>query len=212
MLEPIQLGCEFHNSWCTNELYSSKNWSNGTRRNLTQFFQTHCNATVKNPVLLHKHNLAREKSPRTERSTTCVSVRRCSRPQLGESCKRGSWSWSCIFVELWMGLRSDIFRKMADEKMAMGKPLPKEEVEFVLIGAGGHFFLLPRLLSGLRCCFPFWGVNPSAGTMSTYCALEMIFPGKCHHMARCSSYIQWVSEWVTHSKKLQDYLGIFRVI
>ena len=32
-----------------------------------------------------------------------------------------------------------IFRKMADEKMAMGKPLPKEEVEFVLIGAGLDF-------------------------------------------------------------------------
>jgi len=43
-----------------------------------------------------------------------------------------------------------------------GKPLPDEEVEFVLIGAG-----LPR-----------------TGTMSTYTALEMILPGKCHHMAR----------------------------
>ena len=30
-----------------------------------------------------------------------------------------------------------IFRKMADEKTARGKPLPKEEVDFVLIGAGG---------------------------------------------------------------------------
>ena len=40
-----------------NVLYTSKNWSNGTRRNLTQFFQTHCNATNKNPVLLHKHNI-----------------------------------------------------------------------------------------------------------------------------------------------------------
>ena len=126
-----------------NVLYSSKNWSNGTRRNLTQFFQTHCNATVKNPILLHKHNLAREKSPRTERSTTCVSVRRCSRPQSGWIMQEDQRSWSCIFVELWMGLRSDIFRKMADEKMAMGKSLPKEEVEFVLIGAGGHFCLLP---------------------------------------------------------------------
>ena len=28
------------------------------------------------------------------------------------------------------------FRNMADEKTARGKPLPKEEVEFVLIGAG----------------------------------------------------------------------------
>ena len=26
---------------------------------------------------------------------------------------------------------------MADEKTARGKPLPKEEVDFVLIGAGG---------------------------------------------------------------------------
>jgi len=43
-----------------------------------------------------------------------------------------------------------------------GKPLPVEEVEFVLIGAG-----LPR-----------------TGTMSTYTALEMVLPGKCHHMAR----------------------------
>jgi len=43
-----------------------------------------------------------------------------------------------------------------------GKPLPKEEVDFILIGAG-----LPR-----------------TGTMSTYTALEMILPGKCHHMAR----------------------------
>jgi len=43
-----------------------------------------------------------------------------------------------------------------------GKPLPAEEVEFVLIGAG-----LPR-----------------TGTMSTYTALEMVLPGKCHHMAR----------------------------
>ena len=31
---------------------------------------------------------------------------------------------------------STSFRKMADEKTARGKPLPKEEVEFVLIGAG----------------------------------------------------------------------------
>ena len=28
------------------------------------------------------------------------------------------------------------FRKMADEKTAKGKPFPKEEVDFVLIGAG----------------------------------------------------------------------------
>jgi len=53
----------------------------------------------------------------------------------------------------------------ADEKTARGKPLPKEEVDFVLIGAG-----LPR-----------------TGTMSTYCALEMVLPGKCHHMARVST-------------------------
>ena len=26
---------------------------------------------------------------------------------------------------------------------------------------------------------------PRTGTMSTYAALEMILPGKCHHMARC---------------------------
>ena len=46
-----------------------------------------------------------------------------------------------------------------------GKALPSSEVEFVLIGAG-----LPR-----------------TGTMSTYAALEMILPGKCHHMARVMS-------------------------
>ena len=27
---------------------------------------------------------------------------------------------------------------------------------------------------------------PRTGTMSTYTALEMILPGKCHHMARCN--------------------------
>ena len=48
---------------------------------------------------------------------------------------------------------------------AKGKALPSSEVEFVLIGAG-----LPR-----------------TGTMSTFTALEMILPGKCHHMARLMS-------------------------
>merc|ERR1712062_774101 len=42
------------------------------------------------------------------------------------------------------------------------KTLPKEEVEFILIGAG-----LPR-----------------TGTLSTFTALEMLLPGNCHHMAR----------------------------
>jgi len=42
------------------------------------------------------------------------------------------------------------------------KALPKEEVEFILIGAG-----LPR-----------------TGTLSTFTALEMLLPGNCHHMAR----------------------------
>jgi hypothetical protein len=46
-----------------------------------------------------------------------------------------------------------------------GKEAPKDDVEFVLIGAG-----LPR-----------------TATMSTYTALEMILPGKCHHMARVVS-------------------------
>ena len=46
-----------------------------------------------------------------------------------------------------------------------GKAPPSSEVEFVLIGAG-----LPR-----------------TGTMSTFTALEMILPGKCHHMARVMS-------------------------
>jgi len=48
---------------------------------------------------------------------------------------------------------------------AGGKPFPKEEVEFILIGAG-----LPR-----------------TGTLSTYTALEMLLPGKCHHMARVAT-------------------------
>jgi len=48
---------------------------------------------------------------------------------------------------------------------AGGKPFPEEEVEFLLIGAG-----LPR-----------------TGTLSTYTALEMVLPGKCHHMARVST-------------------------
>ena len=51
------------------------------------------------------------------------------------------------------------------DALAKGKELPSSEVEFVLIGAG-----LPR-----------------TGTMSTYAALEMILPGKCHHMARVMS-------------------------
>jgi len=48
---------------------------------------------------------------------------------------------------------------------AGGKPFPKEEVEFILIGAG-----LPR-----------------TGTLSTFTALEMVLPGKCHHMARVAT-------------------------
>jgi len=48
-----------------------------------------------------------------------------------------------------------------DKKIVLGKEKPKEEVEFILIGAG-----LPR-----------------TGTTSTYAALEIILPGKCHHMA-----------------------------
>jgi len=46
-----------------------------------------------------------------------------------------------------------------------GKPFPKDEVEFVLIGAG-----LPR-----------------TGTASTRVGMEMILPGKCHHMARVAA-------------------------
>jgi len=42
------------------------------------------------------------------------------------------------------------------------KALPIDEVEFVLIGAG-----LPR-----------------TGTMSTHAALEILLPGRCHHMVR----------------------------
>ena len=43
-----------------------------------------------------------------------------------------------VFLEGTTGLLliTYFFRKMADEKTARGKPLPKEEVEFVLIGAG----------------------------------------------------------------------------
>ena len=51
------------------------------------------------------------------------------------------------------------------DTLMTGKALPSSEVDFVLIGAG-----LPR-----------------TGTMSTYAALEMILPGKCHHMARVMS-------------------------
>ena len=61
--------------------------------------------------------------------------------------------------------------------MEDGKPLPVEEVDFVLIGAGSetslkYVWYLPS--PGL----------PRTGTMSTFTALEMILPGKCHHMAR----------------------------
>ena len=51
------------------------------------------------------------------------------------------------------------------DTLMTGKALPSSQVDFVLIGAG-----LPRM-----------------GTMSTYAALEMILPGKCHHMARVMS-------------------------
>jgi len=54
---------------------------------------------------------------------------------------------------------------MSSGGMSGGKPFPKEEVEFILIGAG-----LPR-----------------TGTLSTYTALEMLLPGKCHHMARVAT-------------------------
>jgi len=52
-----------------------------------------------------------------------------------------------------------------DPLLIEGKAAQEEDVEFVLIGAG-----LPR-----------------TGTMSTYTALEVILPGKCHHMARVVS-------------------------
>merc|ERR1712071_504321 len=61
-----------------------------------------------------------------------------------------------------MGTEEMAARKKASFFPDDGKLLPAEEVDFVLIGAG-----LPR-----------------TGTMSTFTALEMILPGKCHHMVR----------------------------
>ena len=61
-----------------------------------------------------------------------------------------------------------------------GKPLPHEEVEFILIGAGSRLVKCSNLE---EWHFAFSGL-PRTGTKSTYTALEMILPGKCHHMAR----------------------------
>ena len=71
-----------------------------------------------------------------------------------------------------------------------GKPLPEEEVEFILIGAGSPFvwhlliFSAGSPFAKRSLLFISPGL-PRTGTMSTYAALEMILPGKCHHMARC---------------------------
>ena len=68
-----------------------------------------------------------------------------------------------------------------------GKPLPEEEVEFILIGAGSPFVWHLLIFSPFaKCLLSFISPGlPRTGTMSTYAALEMILPGKCHHMARC---------------------------
>ena len=71
-----------------------------------------------------------------------------------------------------------------------GKPLPEEEVEFILIGAGspfvGHLLIFSAGSPFAKCSLLFISPGlPRTGTMSTYAALEMILPGKCHHMARC---------------------------
>ena len=51
---------------------------------------------------------------------------------------------------------------MADEKTAMGKPLPKEEVEFVLIGAGRDLTIVSQfggLILALRTSEDWYNVN-----------------------------------------------------
>jgi len=58
------------------------------------------------------------------------------------------------------------------------KPYPEDEVEYVLIGAG-----LPR-----------------TGTLSTMAALEIILPGRCHHMVR-AAYLDKTDRNITHWKK-----------
>jgi len=84
-----------------------------------------------------------------------------------------------------------------DPKLQKGKPVPSKDVEFVLIGAG-----LPR-----------------TGTMSTFTALEIILPGKCHHMARVVSdtsgrnrrhWTKAINNTVT-DKEWRDFIGAERV-
>ena len=66
---------------------------------------------------------------------------------------------------------------MADEKTARGKPLPKEEVDFVLIGAGGIVVIVP------------WrrvGVNSFSTNAEVYPDVQ-----DCRGLAQCQPIVHW---------------------
>ena len=66
---------------------------------------------------------------------------------------------------------------MADEKTARGKPLPKEEVDFVLIGAGG----IVVIVSWQRVGFNSFSTNSE------------VYPDvqDCQGLAQCQPIVHW---------------------